>query len=151
MGVPCSICVHPEREAIDHAIVSGLSVRGIACQWHVGRESVRRHGINHISPALAAMQAQREEQGAATREIARNVSEASKGTQEVSSNISGVAQAAGETGRGASETLSAANNLGTGTNITFGGGSLSVISATASVIVPASTTITTGRCTQDQP
>jgi len=66
MGVPCSICVHPEREAIDHAIVSGLSVRGIACQWHVGRESVRRHGINHISPALAAMQAQREEQGAAT-------------------------------------------------------------------------------------
>ncbi len=43
---------------------------------------------------------------------------------------------------GVTLSIGAANNLGTGTNITFGGGSLSVISATASVIVPASTTIT---------
>ena len=70
--------------------------------------TIRR--MSEISTTIASAV---EEQGAATREIARNVTEASKGTQEVSSNISGVSQAAGETGRGASETLSAANNLGT--------------------------------------
>jgi methyl-accepting chemotaxis protein len=70
--------------------------------------TIRR--MSEISTTIASAV---EEQGAATREIARNVTEASKGTQEVSSNISGVSQAAGETGRGANETLSAANSLGT--------------------------------------
>ncbi len=69
--------------------------------------------IRRMSEIATTIASAVEEQGAATREIARNVSEASKGTQEVSSNISGVAQAAGETGRGAGETLSAADNLST--------------------------------------
>jgi hypothetical protein len=64
LGIACTICQHPEREAIDHALVAGVSVRGIACQWHVGRESVRRHLRRHVSPALAAMQAEREHEGA---------------------------------------------------------------------------------------
>ncbi len=70
--------------------------------------TIRR--MSEISTTIASAV---EEQGAATREIARNVGEASKGTQEVSSNISGVSRAANETGRGANETLLAANNLGT--------------------------------------
>jgi methyl-accepting chemotaxis protein len=65
--------------------------------------------MSEISTTIASAV---EQQGAATREIARNVTEASKGTQGVSSNISGVTQAASETGRGARETLSAATNLG---------------------------------------
>ena len=64
MPIPCSICTHPEREAIDLALVSGTAKRVIACQWHVGRESVRRHALHHVSPALAAMQAEREHDGA---------------------------------------------------------------------------------------
>jgi len=58
MPRPCTICTHPEREAIDHALVSGMSNRAIACQWHVGREAVRRHARAHISPALTALQAE---------------------------------------------------------------------------------------------
>lgn len=64
MPIPCSICTHPEREAIDLALVSGTAKRVIACQWHVGRESVRRHALHHVSPALAALQAEREHDGA---------------------------------------------------------------------------------------
>ncbi len=65
--------------------------------------------MSEISTAIASAV---EEQGSATREIARNVSEASRGTQEVSSNIVGVSNAARETGEAANETLSAANDLG---------------------------------------
>ncbi len=53
-----------------------------------------------------------EEQGSATREIARNINEASTGTQEVSTHIVCVSQAASETGTAATETLSAATELG---------------------------------------
>ena len=51
--------------------------------------------LNEISTAIASAV---EEQGAATREIARNVQEASTGTTEVSSNIGHVSQTAKETG-----------------------------------------------------
>ena len=52
-----------------------------------------------------------EEQGAATQEIVRNVSQAAMGTSEVTSNISGVAGAAEETGAAASQVLGAASEL----------------------------------------
>jgi methyl-accepting chemotaxis protein len=52
-----------------------------------------------------------EEQGSATKEIARNVQEAVHGTQNVTSNISGVQQAANETGAAATQVLGAAEGL----------------------------------------
>jgi methyl-accepting chemotaxis protein len=52
-----------------------------------------------------------DQQGAATREIARNVQEAAQGTGQVSSNISGVNQAADKTGSAASKVLSSAEQL----------------------------------------
>jgi hypothetical protein len=58
MGAVCTICAHPERDAMDRAIVSGTSYRGVAAQWHVGREAVRRHAIRHLSAALAAVRTQ---------------------------------------------------------------------------------------------
>jgi methyl-accepting chemotaxis protein len=64
--------------------------------------------INEIATAIASAV---EEQGAATREIARNVAEAAKGTQEVSFNISGVEQAATATGAAAGQVLDAARGL----------------------------------------
>ena len=64
--------------------------------------------MNEISTTLASAV---EEQGAATREIARNVSEAARGTQEVSSNIGGVTQAVSETRAIAEQTLQAAGSL----------------------------------------
>ena len=52
-----------------------------------------------------------EEQGAATREIARNVQQASSGTAEVSSNIEGVRRATSASSASSTEVLSAAGAL----------------------------------------
>jgi methyl-accepting chemotaxis protein len=64
--------------------------------------------INQIGSAIASAI---EEQGSATKEIARNVQQAARGTQEVTSNISGVQQAADNTGAAASQVLGAAEQL----------------------------------------
>ena len=55
--------------------------------------------INDVTTAIAAAV---EEQGAATREIARNIQHAAGGTSEVSSNIVGVSSASTEAGTAAS-------------------------------------------------
>jgi methyl-accepting chemotaxis protein len=52
-----------------------------------------------------------EEQGAATRQIAVNVQQASEGTSTVASNISDVERGSSETGTASAEVLSAALSL----------------------------------------
>jgi methyl-accepting chemotaxis protein len=64
--------------------------------------------INDVTTAIAAAV---EEQGAATREIARNIQHAAGGTSEVSSNIVGVSSASTEAGAAAGEVLSASGAL----------------------------------------
>ena len=64
--------------------------------------------INDVTTAIAAAV---EEQGAATREIARNIQHAAGGTSEVSSNIVGVSAASVEAGTAAGEVLSASGAL----------------------------------------
>jgi methyl-accepting chemotaxis protein len=64
--------------------------------------------INEVTTAIAAAV---EQQGAATREIARNIQHAAGGTSEVSSNIIGVSTASAEAGSAASEVLDASGAL----------------------------------------
>jgi methyl-accepting chemotaxis protein len=64
--------------------------------------------IDHVTTAIAAAV---EQQGAATREIARNIQHAAGGTSEVSSNIIGVSTASAEAGSAASEVLNASGAL----------------------------------------
>jgi methyl-accepting chemotaxis protein len=64
--------------------------------------------VNHNATAIASSV---EQQGAATEEISRNVSQAAKGTADVSSNIAGVNSAAQQTGTAATAVLSRANEL----------------------------------------
>jgi len=64
--------------------------------------------INEVTTAIAAAV---EEQGAATREIARNIQHAAGGTSEVSSNIVGVSSASTEAGTAAGEVLTASGAL----------------------------------------
>jgi methyl-accepting chemotaxis protein len=64
--------------------------------------------INEVTTAIAAAV---EEQGAATREIARNIQHAAGGTSEVSSNIVGVSSASAEAGSAASQVLDASGAL----------------------------------------
>jgi methyl-accepting chemotaxis protein len=66
--------------------------------------------IDQIGTAIASAI---EQQGSATREIARSVQQAARGTQEVNTNISGVQRAADDTGAAAREVLGAAAQLTT--------------------------------------
>lgn len=53
----CSICTHPEREQVDNALVSGVSLRDIAAQYPpLTLSALSRHHNRHVSAALAAMQ-----------------------------------------------------------------------------------------------
>jgi methyl-accepting chemotaxis protein len=69
------------------------------------------HRIREISGVSTTIAAAVEEQGAATQEIVRNVSQAAVGTELVTSNIAGVAGAAEETGAAAAQVLSSASEL----------------------------------------
>ncbi|WP_372071544.1 methyl-accepting chemotaxis protein [Tistrella mobilis] len=68
--------------------------------------------INRVNEISTAISAAMQEQGAATREISRNVQEASQGTVEVTGNIGSVTAAARETDLAANQVLSAAGDLG---------------------------------------
>jgi methyl-accepting chemotaxis protein len=64
--------------------------------------------VNHNATAIASAV---EQQGAATQEIARNVTAAAKGTADVNANMAGVSAAAQQTGTAATAVLSSANEL----------------------------------------
>ncbi|MGX5775822.1 methyl-accepting chemotaxis protein [Methylorubrum zatmanii] len=67
--------------------------------------------IQEISGVATSISAAVEEQGVATREIVRNVSQAASGTSAVTANIAGVAESADETGAAASQLLASASDL----------------------------------------
>ncbi len=67
--------------------------------------------IREIDAVAAGIAAAVDQQGAATQEIVRNVSQAAMGAGEVTSNIAGVAQASEETGAAASQVLASASEL----------------------------------------
>ena len=69
------------------------------------------HTIGEINEVTTAIAAAVEQQGAATREIARNIQHAAGGTSAVSSNIVGVSTASAEAGSAASKVLSASGDL----------------------------------------
>jgi methyl-accepting chemotaxis protein len=67
--------------------------------------------IDEMRTVALGVAAAMEEQGAATSEIVRNVSQAAQGTQAVSVDIADVRKAAGETGAASGQVLSAAQEL----------------------------------------
>ena len=69
--------------------------------------------INRVNEIATMIAAAVEQQGASTKEIARNVQQAAQGTNEVSSNIGNVSQAASQTGSAATQVLGAAGELST--------------------------------------
>ena len=67
--------------------------------------------IGEISDISTTIASAVDQQGASTREIARNVQEAARGTQEVNNKIGQVSSAAGESGSAAGKVLTSAGNL----------------------------------------
>jgi hypothetical protein len=52
----CTVCEHPEREAIDHALVGDSSNLSVSSLFGVSESAVRRHKANHLPAALAKAQ-----------------------------------------------------------------------------------------------
>jgi hypothetical protein len=59
----CTICEHPQRIAIDKAIVSGQSCSRIAALFRVSEDSAQRHKP-HLAKAVVKAAEAREEKGA---------------------------------------------------------------------------------------
>ncbi len=67
----CTICSHPQRDAIDQAIVTGMANRPIASQFQVGYKAVERHAAGHIKQAIKQSQVAKEE--AQTLDVVRQL------------------------------------------------------------------------------
>lgn len=56
----CTICTHPEREAINQALVNGEPYRVIAQRYAASPDAVYRHKVDHVSVTLAKAQEAKE-------------------------------------------------------------------------------------------
>lgn len=56
MARQCSVCIHPEREAIDQMIVAGTSLREITGRFPLSKSAVDRHKTEHVPSHLAKAQ-----------------------------------------------------------------------------------------------
>jgi transposase-like protein len=56
----CTVCEHPEREAIECALVGGASNRSVASLYDVSEAAMRRHKGNHLPAKLVMAQAAEE-------------------------------------------------------------------------------------------
>ena len=52
MGQVCLICTHPNRDAMERAIVKGTSLRQLAKDYGVGYDSLYNHSKEHIPKSL---------------------------------------------------------------------------------------------------
>lgn len=52
----CTICGHPERDAIDAALVAGQAFRRVAAQYSVTEQAIRRHRKARLPAALTKAQ-----------------------------------------------------------------------------------------------
>ncbi len=48
----CTVCEHPEKEAMDRALVGGASNRSLASLFGVSEAAVRRHKAKHLPAKL---------------------------------------------------------------------------------------------------
>ncbi len=56
MPQPCTICTHPDRDAIEQAMVTDMPNRAIARQWRVSKDAVARHKEDHLPSRVVKAQ-----------------------------------------------------------------------------------------------
>jgi hypothetical protein len=52
----CTVCAHPEREAIDKALLSGGNCRGLSALYRVSEDAILRHKNKHLPAAMVQAQ-----------------------------------------------------------------------------------------------
>jgi hypothetical protein len=48
----CTVCTHPQREAIDRALIAGEPYRDIARRQNISKDAIARHKSDHLPPAM---------------------------------------------------------------------------------------------------
>jgi hypothetical protein len=66
MARSCTICLNPQREVIDRALIEGKPYRDIARHHATSKDALMRHHKAHLSPTLTRVAQRREERGAET-------------------------------------------------------------------------------------
>src|SRR5215208_1805774 len=66
----CTVCAHPQREAIDRALIGGEPYRDIARREKISKDALYRHKSEHL-PAHLTKAADVEEEATATGLLAR--------------------------------------------------------------------------------
>jgi hypothetical protein len=56
----CAICTHPDKEAIDEALVRGIAFPTLVAKYRVSKDSLSRHKGNHLPAKLVMAQAAEE-------------------------------------------------------------------------------------------
>jgi hypothetical protein len=56
----CNICTHPDREAIDEALVGGVGFSTLIAKYRVSKDSLSRHKGNHLPASLVMARAAEE-------------------------------------------------------------------------------------------
>jgi len=73
MARTCTVCAHPEREAIDQALVTGESLRNLALRFAISAAALHRHRHEHMPVVLAkAQQARAQAQAALGDQVAQH-------------------------------------------------------------------------------
>lgn len=60
MARTCTICTHPERQAIDQALVAGTPKRDVSALFRVSEDAMTRHAAAHLPQALSKAQEAKE-------------------------------------------------------------------------------------------
>lgn len=64
MARPCTICQHPERDAIDRAVLGFAALSKIAAAYRVSEDALSRHKAAHLAETLKTAKETREVQQA---------------------------------------------------------------------------------------
>ena len=60
MPRPCTVCTHPEREAIDRCLVDSVPFRIIAARFGTSTGALQRHNADHLPTRLVEAKAAEE-------------------------------------------------------------------------------------------
>lgn len=55
MGRSCTVCHHPDREEIDHALVGGRPMTTLAAEKDLSKDALRRHKDEHLPASIVAV------------------------------------------------------------------------------------------------
>ncbi len=73
MARTCTICSHPQRDAIDQALVTGETLRNLALRFAISAAALHRHRHEHMPVVLArAQQARAEAQAALGAQVTQH-------------------------------------------------------------------------------